>query len=559
MPFPVKYLIEGHSNPTTVYREDTVIKALNQMVTYDYSQLPVIDPDSRPLGMVTYEEILRGVRNFKTQLEELHVRDVMRNAPVFHLEDDLFELLEQLKQNNAVLIADPGGMLAGIVTSYDSTEYFRNRAENLMRVEDIEVMIKDLILLAYTQADGSVDEARLANAIVAVTPKEDVSSKEPKSFDELTLGQYVSLLTSKNTWSFFEAIFKVPRSALIKLLDDVRNTRNDLAHFRGDISAEQTDQLRFCADWLARCWDECQQLNNQKILKDLFVSQTSLSDQPMMIREETGQYPIIPNAPPEGESTEAGEGEIQIVAEEARFRESRYAPLIDYLQSQPGSIEVVKLTFEEVEKIIAGELPASARSHRVWWANDAVGHPQSQLWLEAGWRTSYVNMSNQHVTFNRIREREKAYIEFFNKLVIELQARAKFPIRPISPDGVSWVTCQTVASPVSLTANYSYSFARGKRFRVELYIDTGEQKTTKEIFDRILAHRVNIEEVLDNVSWERIDDKRASRIALYHPGAITDDEEQLSALRAWAVPMMINFYNTVEPIASQVVKEVLKS
>ena len=60
-------------------------------------------------------------------------------------------------------------MAFGIVTSYDSTEYFRRRAEDMMLVEDIEGMVKDLVQAAFIDETGEVDQERLAAAIEEVT------------------------------------------------------------------------------------------------------------------------------------------------------------------------------------------------------------------------------------------------------------------------------------------------------------------------------------------------------------------------------------------------------
>lgn len=65
---------------------------------------------------------------------------------------------------------------------------------------------------------------------------------------------------------------------------------------------------------------------------------------------------------------------------------------------------------------------------------------------------------------------------------------------------------------------------RGRRFRVELYIDALDQNKTKRIFDQIYQHKDMLESVLGDVSWERIDDKRASRIAQYCPGDIASHQ-----------------------------------
>ena len=445
----------------------------------------------------------------------------------FDLKDDLFDLLEYLKLTNAVLITDGTEKLIGIVTSYDSNEYFRSRAENLMHVEDIEVAVKEFILLAYIDTDGEIDEKRLAKAVTKVGSH---GNDRDVGFGDLTLADYISLLGQQRTWPIFDPIFRMPWRAVRVMLDDVRQTRNQLAHFRSEITAAQTDQLRFCAEWLARCRERYDELNAQEI-----------------------------DASPATDPIDANiaDGANTIIAEETQLRESKYAALADWLQSQPGQIDRIELSFDKIEEIIGSNLPASALKHRSWWSNDVQGHPHAQLWLDADWRTTSLNMTEQRVTFARMREREKAYVNFFGHLIGELRSTGDFPVREVSPDGANWLTVQLIADPKPSVAGFHYSFARGKRFRVELYIDTGEQETTKQIFDLISAHRSELETQLGRISWERIDHKRASRIALYHPGTITDDEQILTDLRQWAVENMVAFYKIMEPVASAAIQEVL--
>ncbi len=82
------------------------MKALSLMSEHDFSQLPVIDEMRRPLGLVTYESIFRGIRNFNLRAEELKVGNVMDHAHFFHMEDTLSDLLERLKSANSVLILE---------------------------------------------------------------------------------------------------------------------------------------------------------------------------------------------------------------------------------------------------------------------------------------------------------------------------------------------------------------------------------------------------------------------------------------------------------------------
>lgn len=169
MAYQIHQIIEGKGSPISVTKDDTVSKALSLMIEHDYSQLPVISREEKakdmtidtPEGMVTYESILRGIRNFQAKIEELKIQDVMISAPIYSYDDDLFDIFDRLKDSNAVLITEDIGLgedLVGIVTSYDATEYFRNRTEDMMRVEDIELIIKDFILGIYLKDDGEIDE-----------------------------------------------------------------------------------------------------------------------------------------------------------------------------------------------------------------------------------------------------------------------------------------------------------------------------------------------------------------------------------------------------------------
>ena len=114
--------------------------------------------------------------------------------------------------------------------------------------------------------------------------------------------------------------------------------------------------------------------------------------------------------------------------------------------------------------------------------------------------------------------------------------------------GVSWMN--VVNLPRNGTGQPGilvYSFAQGRRFRVELYIDTLNQEKNKQVFDMLKDQRAEIEADLgDEITWERLDSKRASRIVLYYPDvSITDDPERLAQLRTWAVDAMIRFEKAI--------------
>lgn len=81
---------------------------------------------------------------------------------------------------------------------------------------------------------------------------------------------------------------------------------------------------------------------------------------------------------------------------------SKYEPLTRYLESQYG--EEHALTFQQVEAIIVGKLPSSAYRHRAWWSNNPTGHVMAEAWVNAGWKTSEVDMEGRKLKFRRIRK-----------------------------------------------------------------------------------------------------------------------------------------------------------
>jgi len=67
--------------------------------------------------------------------------------------------------------------------------------------------------------------------------------------------------------------------------------------------------------------------------------------------------------------------------------------------------------------------------------------------------------------------------------------------------------------------------------RMELYLDCGKKEANKELFDHLHAQRQQIEaEIGTPLSWQRLDDKRASRISLTVPGGWADESSWPGAI-----------------------------
>jgi len=57
-----------------------------------------------------------------------------------------------------------------------------------------------------------------------------------------------------------------------------------------------------------------------------------------------------------------------------------------------------------------------------------------------------------------------------------------------------------------------------------------------------MADKTSIEEEFgEALSWERLDDKRASRVAIYRDGSINDNENQLEETQNWLIDNLLKF------------------
>jgi hypothetical protein len=76
----------------------------------------------------------------------------------------------------------------------------------------------------------------------------------------------------------------------------------------------------------------------------------------------------------------------------------KYIRLAAYLAGQPADLERLEMSVREIEDLVGGSLPASARFPS-WWRNDRR-RPHSRAWLLAGWRVESVGEGSS-ITFCR--------------------------------------------------------------------------------------------------------------------------------------------------------------
>ena len=76
----------------------------------------------------------------------------------------------------------------------------------------------------------------------------------------------------------------------------------------------------------------------------------------------------------------------------------KYRPVAELLERAGAAGEVaVEFSFDELDALVPGGLPDSARRLRQWWANDSK--TQARTWRRAGWHVAAVSVERGHVRF----------------------------------------------------------------------------------------------------------------------------------------------------------------
>ncbi len=132
--------------------------------------------------------------------------------------------------------------------------------------------------------------------------------------------------------------------------------------------------------------------------------------------------------------------------------------------------------------------------------------------------------------------KSEKYRNYFQNLIDDLRTEYRFTSAKAGQPQ-NWYAFASGISGV----NYGANFCQGNKTRTELYIDFGSAEQNEECLLHLKDSESEIEaEFGSTLSWEPIDGKRATRIAVYREGSITDDE-QLPAISNWHVENLLKF------------------
>jgi len=206
------------NRPPLAVKPDAMLKeAVTQMLSHDYSQLPVMQNDREVKGVISWASI--GSRSTLGRPCNV-VRECMDPHYEISYDTSLFAAIDSILTHEYVLIRAADRRICGIVTTADLSLQFLQLAEPFLLLGEIENHIRRLI-------DGRFNSKDLAEA---KDPAD--TAREVTTVSDLNFGAYVRLLENPERWA--KLGLSIDRSVFVQQLEKVRAIRNDVMHFDPD-------------------------------------------------------------------------------------------------------------------------------------------------------------------------------------------------------------------------------------------------------------------------------------------------------------------------------------
>lgn len=231
----------------SVLPETPVQEALALLEKHGFAQLPVI-VGQQVLGLFSYRSFSQAViklsgdaKNQKFNPREMFVEDCIDRPTYARVTDEFRAWFDAIDKQDAVLVGDPH-RLQGIVTAMDILRYLYNVASPFVLIAEIELSLRGLIRLA-------VDRDELV-ACAKTCLKHYAEGKLPTDLEHMTFNDYVQIIGDGRNWDHFQPIFKGDRVRTRTKLERAGELRNDVFHFRREITVEDYEELSALRDWM---------------------------------------------------------------------------------------------------------------------------------------------------------------------------------------------------------------------------------------------------------------------------------------------------------------------
>lgn len=224
--------------------------AVELMRKHGYSQVPVVE-SGEVLGVFSYRSFAQGAANATLDVltkersapGDLPVDEFMEQFDFARVTAEMTSVFDAMDRDNGVLIGEPERLI-GVLTPMDFLRYLYQVASPFVIVSEIELAVRELMRISLTSEQ--IAEAAKRCLAEAYRGKANV----PTSLEEMTFDNYQVLVGRGDSWPLFEPVFGGTRPRTSAKLKEVGAIRNDLFHFKREITIQDHETLALHRNWL---------------------------------------------------------------------------------------------------------------------------------------------------------------------------------------------------------------------------------------------------------------------------------------------------------------------
>jgi predicted transcriptional regulator len=214
-----------------------------------FSQAPVVIGGS-VLGIFSYRSFSLKCAEFsasdaqkeKRMPNQLTVEECLEQFDYVRITEEIERTFDAMERDNGVLVGTPE-LLQGVLTPMDFLRYLYKIAIPFVMISEIELTLRALMTSAVTPAE-------LAECATRVLAQHYGVDNVPQSLENMTFDNYRAIISHGANWPKFEPVLGVNRARVAAKLAQIGEIRNDVFHFKREITVKDHDVLAGHRDWL---------------------------------------------------------------------------------------------------------------------------------------------------------------------------------------------------------------------------------------------------------------------------------------------------------------------
>lgn len=224
--------------------------AVELMRKHGYSQIPVVQ-NGEVLGVFSFRSFAQEAANATLQEwtkqkcapGDLPVDEFLEQFEFARVTEEMSRVFGAMDRDNGVLIGTPE-RLVGILTPMDFLKYLYQVASPFVMVSEVELALRALIRIALN------DEQIVAAARRCLSSAYGGEDKVPTCLEDMSFDNYQSMISHGENWKELEPVFGGTRTRVSGKLKQIGEFRNDLFHFKREITTQDHQTLEDHRNWL---------------------------------------------------------------------------------------------------------------------------------------------------------------------------------------------------------------------------------------------------------------------------------------------------------------------